>query len=273
MSVRVIPVPALEDNYMYLVVDTATNECGAVDPVDPERIISVAKENGYTITCILTTHSHWDHAGGNIKLVEQCSTINTVYGGIGDGVAGVTKEVGENDEFLIGETSVKVLFTPCHTPGHVCYFVGGLHVFTGDTLFVSGCGNFNTGTPEQMMNAFDTLMNLPDNTQVWVGHEYTNTNCNFACFVEPENETISKRLEWASAQTSIHDGGKGTVPSTIALEKACNPFCRIDTPKVMEFCGNCSDRSERMRLVRKGKDDWGAARKKAAASSQKESKR
>ena len=265
MSVRVVPVPALDDNYMYLVIDTATNHAGVVDPVDPEAIQAAAAANGATITCILTTHSHWDHAGGNIKMVEQVSTLKTVYGGIGDDAAGVTHEVGEGDEFNIGETTVKVIFTPCHTPGHVCYFVDGKHVFTGDTLFISGCGNFNSGTAEQMTSAFDKLMGLPDETQVWVGHEYTGTNCRFACFVEPENQDVRDRLDWAAQQVSIHKGGQGTIPSTIAQEKACNPFCRIDTVKITEFCGNCTDRSERMRLVRKGKDDWGAAQRAAAA--------
>jgi hydroxyacylglutathione hydrolase len=266
MSVRVVPVPALDDNLMYMVIDTATNLCGVVDPVDPVAIQQAASEQGATIVCILTTHSHWDHDGGNIKLAEQCSTIKTIYGGLGDGVAGCTKEVGENDEFTIGETTVRVLFTPCHTPGHVCYLVGDLHVFTGDTLFVSGCGNFNQGTPEQMTSAFDKLMGLPNSTQVWVGHEYTKTNCNFACFIEPNNVKVAERLQWATGQTSIHNGGTGTVPSTIGAEKSCNPFCRLDTRQIMEFCGNCEPRSERMRLVRKGKDDWGAARRREAAA-------
>ncbi len=256
-GVRVIPVPALDDNYMYLIIDTATNIAAVIDPVNPEAIQLAAASNGATIKYILTTHSHWDHDGGNLKLVEQCSTIETVYGGNGDGVKACTQEVGEGDEFKIGESLVQVIFTPCHTPGHVCYFVDGKHVFTGDTLFISGCGNFNTGTAEQMTQAFDKLMNLPEATQVWVGHEYTQKNCAFACFAEPDNEQAKERLAWAMKQTSIHQGGTGTIPSTIAMEKACNPFSRLDSAKITEFCGNCSDRNEKMRLVRKGKDDWG----------------
>ena len=114
---------------------------------------------------------------------NECSSITSVYGGNGDEVPGVTVEVGDGDSFNIGEVQVEVLFTPCHTRGHVCYFVGGQHVFTGDTLFVSGCGNFNTGTPTEMMEAFDKLLALPDETKVWVGHEYTAKNCGFACFI------------------------------------------------------------------------------------------
>ena len=100
-------------------------------------------------------------------------------------------------------------------------------------------------------------MSLPDHTKVWVGHEYTAKNCAFACFCEPNNENLKKRHEWAKGCGSMHTGGKGTIPSTIAEEKAHNPFARIDHPDVMQFCGPCDDRHERMRLVRKGKDDWG----------------
>ncbi|KAL7478639.1 hypothetical protein ACHAW6_004397 [Cyclotella cf. meneghiniana] len=254
----VIPVPALSDNYMYLIIDNASREAAAVDPVDPSTIQKAATDNQATITTILTTHNHWDHSGGNLKLVQSVPTIDCVYGGIGDGVPGCTHEVGDGDSFLIGRaTQVKVLFTPCHTDGHVCYYVDNSHVFTGDTMFVSGCGNFNNGSPKQMTEAFDKLLRLPNDTYVWVGHEYTAKNCEFACFCEPNNEELKKRLSWAKERGSLHSGGAGTVPSTIGMEKACNPFARIDHLDVMEFCGQCEDRTERMRLVRKRKDDWG----------------
>lgn len=261
----VIVVPALQDNYMYLIIDNETKTAAAVDPIDTNAIQKAASDNEATITTILTTHNHWDHSGGNLKLIKALD-IDRVYGGIGDNVPGCTNEVGDGSTFLIGtSTQVKVLFTPCHTQGHVCYYIDNSHVFTGDTMFVSGAGNFNTGTPEQMTDAFDKILGLPDDTNVWVGHEYTAKNCAFACYCEPDNEEVQKRLEWAMKRGSRHDGQRGTVPSTIGMEKACNPFARIDTLDVMEFCGPCGDgdndsniRSERMRLVRKGKDDWGS---------------
>jgi hydroxyacylglutathione hydrolase len=254
----VIPVPALSDNYMYLIIDSASKQAAVVDPVDIDAITKAAADNQATITTILTTHNHWDHSGGNLKLLESTPTINRVYGGKGDGVPGCNQEVGDGDLFMIGtNTQVKVLFTPCHTEGHVCYYVDTAHVFTGDTMFVSGCGNFNNGSPQQMTDAFDKLLGLPDDTNVWVGHEYTAKNCEFACFCEPNNEELKNRLAWARERGSLHSGGKGTVPSTIGIEKACNPFARIDQLSVMEFCGQCDDRAERMKRVRKGKDDWG----------------
>ena len=243
---------------MYLIIDNQSSKAAAVDPVDIDAIQKAAAEHNATITTILTTHNHWDHSGGNIKLRNALSTIDRVYGGAGDDVPAVTHEVKDGDKFSIGTTQVKVLFTPCHTPGHVCYYVDNRHIFTGDTMFISGCGNFNTGTPAQMVEAFDKLLALPGSTKVWVGHEYTAKNCAFACYADPNNAELKKRLEWAKEQGSLHAGGKGTAPSTIATEKECNPFARIDHLSMMKFCGECvDDRSERMRLVRKGKDDWG----------------
>lgn len=255
-GVRVVPVPALEDNFMYLVVDEATKFAAVVDPVDPAAILAAAAAAGATITCILTTHSHWDHAGGNVELLDKCPTIEACYGGVGDGVAGCSAEVGDGATVRLGAATVRVLATPCHTPGHVCYVVDG-NVFTGDTMFVSGAGNFNAGSPAQMAAAFDKILALPDATRVWVGHEYTCKNCRFALHAEPGNAAAKARLEWAEARGSLHRGGRGTVPSTVADEKRCNPFARLDAPDIVSFVGGFADKAERMRLVRKAKDDWG----------------
>ena len=198
MPVRVVPVPALEDNYMYVVIDEETKQCGVIDPVDASAMLAAAEREGATITAILTTHSHWDHAGGNVELKKRCASIEVVYGGKNDGVACCTKELGDGDTFALGNSTVQVLSTPCHTAGHICYLVDG-NVFTGDTMFVSGCGNFNSGTPAQMAQAFQKLLALPDETKVWVGHEYTCKNCRFALFAEPDNEEIQRRLKWAES--------------------------------------------------------------------------
>lgn len=124
---------------MYLIIDNASKSAAAVDPVDVDAIKKAAANNQATITTILTTHNHWDHSGGNLKLVKSTPSIERVYGGVGDSVPGCTHEVGDGDVFNIGSnTQVKVLFTPCHTEGHVCYYVDNAHVFTGDTMFVSG---------------------------------------------------------------------------------------------------------------------------------------
>jgi hydroxyacylglutathione hydrolase len=248
-------VPALSDNFTYLIVDTASKVAGVIDPVEPQKLIDTAAALGVEIKYVLTTHSHWDHHGGNNDIVKLLPNIEEVYGGVGDGVDACTKEVTDGDSFNLGSLEVKVMFTPCHTPGHVCYVIdtkdGPPIAFTGDTLFVSGCGNFNTGTPQQMHDGFAKLSTLPPETLVYVGHEYTVSNLQYANFVEPENTQLQQKLEWAIEHTK--QGGM-TVPSTIEEELLLNPFMRAVTqePTVMAHCGT-EDPVAAMKFVREEK--------------------
>ena len=170
--VVVTVVPALRDNYMYIIADVPSGICAVVDPVKPDKILSVCAEKGLEVKTVLTTHSHWDHAGGNKELVEKYASPLEVIGGRGDKIPACTREVVDGDEITLGTVKIEVLFTPCHTEGHVCFFIpkqSGVSVpkvFTGDTLFVGGCGNFNSGTPDQMVEAFSKLNALPSETQV-----------------------------------------------------------------------------------------------------------
>ncbi|KAH8093593.1 hydroxyacylglutathione hydrolase [Aureococcus anophagefferens] len=254
--VTVTPVPALSDNYMYLLVDEQTKLAAVVDPVDARAMASAAAAAGATIAMVLTTHGHWDHAGGNAELAASRPASRS--GGRGDAVAACTREVWDGDEIALGASTIRVLSTPCHTQGHVCFVVDG-NVFTGDTMFVSGCGNFNGGSPRQMLDAFDKLLALPDDTLVWCGHEYTRKNCCFAAYAEPDNDEIRRRLDWAKEAGSLHGGGRGTVPTTIGAERACNPFARVDAPAIAAFCPRAGDDSGRAPRPQ-GKDDWGRMR-------------
>lgn len=170
--------------------------------MDPESVLSAVKEANVNLTQVLTTHHHWDHAGGNEKLVKAFQgPALTVYGG-DERIGALTQKVGHGDTFSIGNLSVRCLFTPCHTTGHICYFVEGSDeadkaVFTGDTLFLSGCGRFFEGTAEQMYAALvEKLGVLPGHTKVYCGHEYSLQNLAFARHVEPQNETVQKKIEW-----------------------------------------------------------------------------
>lgn len=157
---------------------------------------------------ILTTHHHWDHAGGNEKLVEKFAESHSsaleVYGG-DDRIGALTNKVTQDDIVRLGNLTIRCLFTPCHTTGHICYFLesekGEHAVFTGDTLFQGGCGRFFEGTAEQMHSALiGKLSQLPDDTNVYCGHEYTVQNLAFGQHVEPNNETIANKIKWAQAQ-------------------------------------------------------------------------
>ncbi|KAJ0466058.1 putative hydroxyacylglutathione hydrolase [Helianthus annuus] len=255
---KVIHIPCLEDNYSYLVIDENTKQGAVVDPVEPEKVIGVAKENGVELKLVLTTHHHWDHAGGNEKIKELVPGIK-VYGGSIDNVKGCTNKVENGDKLSLGaDINILSLHTPCHTKGHISYYLTGKEdddpaVFTGDTLFVAGCGKFFEGTAEQMHESLCvTLASLPKQTKVYCGHEYTVKNLQFAQTVEPENAKISQKLSWAQQQ---RQSGLPTIPSTIGEELEFNPFMRADLPEVQEKVG-CKSPVEALRKIRELKDNW-----------------
>eukprot|EP00041_Stephanoeca_diplocostata_P017058 m.339282 g.339282 ORF g.339282 m.339282 type:complete len:181 (-) comp20581_c0_seq1:1276-1818(-) len=176
MEIQVIPM--LHDNYSYLIMDTDSKQAACIDPVEPHKAIAVAKTQESQIVMSLTTHSHWDHAGGNEKLKKILPEID-IIGGAHDNCPACTREVAHGDVLFLGNIKITVIGTPCHTSGHVCFYCDpqtgreeDCAVFTGDTMFVAGCGNFNNGTPAQMVQAFDRIGQLPPSTMVYVGHEY-----------------------------------------------------------------------------------------------------
>jgi len=254
MKIRILP--ALSDNYMYLVIDEKTKQAAIVDPVAPDTVLEAVNEEGVNLTKVLTTHHHWDHAGGNEELVKKSKNCLQVFGG-DQRIGALTNRVKHGDRFNIGDITVECLFTPCHTTGHICYYMTSEgqtpSVFTGDTLFVAGCGRFFEGTAEQMYCALvDKLGALPDQTQVFCGHEYTVQNLKFAQNVEKDNHEIQEKLKWAVDQ---RQRGLPTVPSTIAEEKMINPFMRVDAATVQKHCG-CGEGVAAMASIRKEKDTF-----------------
>ncbi|XP_030646712.1 hydroxyacylglutathione hydrolase-like protein [Chanos chanos] len=255
MKVKVISV--LEDNYMYLVIEEQTKEAIAIDPAVPHRLLEILKREGLKLTAILTTHHHWDHARGNEALVKEIPELR-VYGG-DDRIGGLTDKVVGDQELKFNSINVRCLFTPCHTSGHMCYFVwedgctDPPAVFTGDTLFIGGCGRFFEGTAEQMYhNLTKVLGTLPQDTKIFCGHEYTVKNLKFALLVEPENEKVKEMLTWAKARD---DDDKPTVPSTLHEEFEYNPFLRLSEESVQKFTGK-TDPIEVLRVLRKEKDNF-----------------
>lgn len=256
MKVRILP--ALSDNYMYLLMDPATKEAAIVDPVDPESVISAVAEEGVTLTTLLTTHHHWDHAGGNADLIKKVPGL-TVLGG-DDRIDGMTDKVGHGHEVRVGGLTVRCLLTPCHTSGHVCYYVTqdkDKAVFTGDTLFLGGCGRFFEGTAPQMHAALGSVLGeLPEETLVYCGHEYSLQNLAFGAHVEPSNQVIKDKISWCEQQRALVPA-QPTVPSTILEEKAINPFMRVSEPTVLAHTGT-SDPIETMAALRLEKDTFKA---------------
>ncbi|KAF4519219.1 hypothetical protein B566_EDAN015325 [Ephemera danica] len=259
-SMRIKILPALQDNYMYLLVDEATQEAAIVDPVAPSTVLSAVKDEGVKLTTVLTTHHHWDHAGGNEELVKTAGTALNVLGG-DERVGAMNRQVSHGDTLQLGSLNIKCLATPCHTSGHICYFVEHAQsgdppaVFTGDTLFVAGCGRFFEGTPIQMHRALiEILGSLPSETEVYCGHEYSVQNLKFAMHVEPNNTDIQDKMAWAKAQRSKN---VPTVPSTIGEEKKINPFMRVTEASVQQHAGQ-SDPVGTMGFIRQEKDTFKA---------------
>jgi hydroxyacylglutathione hydrolase len=182
-------------------------------------------------TTIINTHHHWDHVGGNEELVKEFPGLK-VYGHKRDKdrTPAITNMVDEGDTLQIGKLTARFLFIPCHTNGHVAlHFPQEKAVFTGDTLFVAGCGRLFEGTAADMHNNMVKLMSLPDDTRVYCGHEYTVKNLQFALTLEPQNTKIQAKLQWAQDQRAKKIP---TIPSTVAEEKEINPFVRVNNSEL-----------------------------------------
>ncbi|XP_030929103.1 hydroxyacylglutathione hydrolase cytoplasmic [Quercus lobata] len=255
---KVYHVPCLEDNYSYLIIDERSKEAAVVDPVEAEKVVQFAKQHGVLLKFVLTTHHHWDHAGGNEKIKELVPGIK-VYGGSLDNVKGCTDKLENGDNITLGaHLNILSLHTPSHTNGHISYYVTSKEeedpaVFTGDTLFIAGCGKFFEGTAEQMYQSLCvTLGSLPKPTRVYCGHEYTVKNLQFALTVEPDNVKMQQKLTWAQHQ---RQAGLATIPSTIEEELETNPFMRVDLPEIQARVG-CGSPVEAIQEIRKRKDNW-----------------
>jgi hydroxyacylglutathione hydrolase len=228
---EVIPVPQLSDNYAYLVIDRGTKEAAVVDCAEAAPVLAEVARQRVNLTAALATHHHFDHVGGNEDLRTALPKLR-IYGSADDGprIPGLTDPLRDGDQVRVGSLDARVILIPAHTSGHVAYhFPSEAAVFTGDTLFAGGCGRLFEGDAAQMMASLARLAALPDGTRVYCGHEYTEKNLRFAETLEPGNHRLAEKL---TAVRSLRAAGKPTVPSTIADEKATNPFLRIDSPEL-----------------------------------------
>ncbi len=234
---RVYRLPAFVDNYIFLLHDAATSTAAVVDPGDAAPVLAQLDALGASLVAIFNTHSHWDHVGGNGDLLARYPGL-TVYGGAGDRgrIPGQQVELQDGDRVALGSHRAEVLHVPGHTLAHIAYYFPATgDLFCGDTLFGGGCGRLFEGTPAQMRASLARLRQLPDATRVWCAHEYTLGNLRFALTVDPDNPHLRSRLETAIA---ARGRGEATIPSTIGLEKATNPFLRWDTPAVQQAVGH-----------------------------------
>jgi hydroxyacylglutathione hydrolase len=237
---KVERIPTLSDNYTYLIIDEATNEAAIVDAPEVDPVVQRVDALGVRVTHVLSTHHHWDHSGANPDLAERYGAPVLGHVSDADRIPGFTTALEEGDRVRIGGLEAEILFIPAHTRGHIAYVFPDA-VFTGDCLFAGGCGRLFEGDPQMMHTALnEKLARLPDDTRVYCGHEYTQSNLEFAITVEPGNAALQQRLaavreRRAGAAADWHDATEAemTIPSTIGDEKATNPFMRVDSAELV----------------------------------------
>jgi hydroxyacylglutathione hydrolase len=233
---RVLQLPALRDNYIYLLHNPDTATAAVVDPAVAEPVLEKLTELGAELVAIFNTHHHHDHVGGNRQLLERYPRAR-VYGSQVDRgrIPGQTVELKAGETVEFAGRQATVLFVPGHTRGHIAYyFPESGDLFCGDTLFAGGCGRLFEGTPEQMLGSLDQLRQLPEATRVWCAHEYTLNNLRFALTVDGDNPDLQARYQQVAA---LRQTGSPTVPSTIGEERRTNPFLRWDQPALQAATG------------------------------------
>ncbi|WP_129793561.1 hydroxyacylglutathione hydrolase [Sphingosinicella sp. CPCC 101087] len=224
-------IPALSDNYVWLAHEPTSGETVVIDPAVAEPVLEEAARRGWRVTQIWNTHWHPDHTGGNEAIKAATGARVTGPAAEAERIPTLDRQVKEGDRVAIGGLEAQVLEVPAHTAGHIAYHLAeeGL-IFVGDTLFAMGCGRLFEGSAGQMHANLQRLAALPEDTEVYCAHEYTLSNGRFALTVEPENQALAQRMEKVE---SARAAGEATVPTTIGLERATNPFVRAAT--VEEF--------------------------------------
>lgn len=231
MSLTIHQFACLSDNYGFLVRDEASGLAACIDTPEAGAILRELDKLGWTLALILNTHWHPDHAGGNAE-IKAATGAEIVGPAEVTRIAPLDRQVGGGDVVMLGETRFSVIETGGHTLGHIAYYDADDAVaFVGDTLFALGCGRLFEGQPEQMWASLQRLAALPDETRVYCAHEYTASNARFALSVDADPALKAR----AEAVFAARERGEPTVPTTIGLERATNPFLRA--PKLAEAVG------------------------------------
>ena len=227
---EVVQLPALSDNYIYLVHEAGSGQTAVVDPAETEPVLAALAARGWRLTHVLNTHHHYDHVGGNeaLKAATGCTIVGPAADR--DRIPGIDLALADGDTFHLGSARATVFDVPGHTRGHIAYWFADDHaLFCGDTLFALGCGRMFEGTAPQMWASLSKFRALPPDTRVFCAHEYTQSNARFALSVEPGNAALVARAADIDRKRAAN---LPTVPSTIGEELATNPFLRPDSAEL-----------------------------------------
>lgn len=256
MRIRLIDLLHVNDNYAWLVIDDDAGVMAVVDPADPDAVTAAIEGESARLTHILTTHHHWDHAGGNAEMKRRHPGAQVVgYAPDAARIPAIDRPVEAGDMLTIGTLRTQVLAVPGHTRGSIAYRVGdpadGDALFCGDTLFIGGCGRLFEGTAAELHHALNhVLAALPDDTRVYCGHEYTVANLAFAHHIEPDNPDVTAALAAARAARAE---GRPTVPGRLGAERRHNPFLRVHEPAIQRAMGQ-SDPVATLAALREAKN-------------------
>ncbi|WP_170783777.1 hydroxyacylglutathione hydrolase [Ruegeria lacuscaerulensis] len=235
MPLEIVTIPCLSDNYAFLAHDAASGNTALIDAPEAGPILAELDRRGWTLSHVLLTHHHYDHVDGLPAILEKHTA--KVIGAAADAhrLPPLDQQVSDGDTFELGGEQVQVLDVPGHTVGHIAFYMPqSAAVFTADSLMALGCGRLFEGTAPQMWASLSKLAALPDDTVVCSGHEYTQSNAKFALTVDPDNAALQDR---AADIDRARAANEPTVPSTLALEKATNPFLRATDPAIQAHLG------------------------------------
>jgi len=244
------------DNFGYLVHDTASGRTAAIDAPDAKAIKAAAERRGWTLTDLFITHHHTDHVEGIPALKREFRLRVVGPAAERQKILGLDFTVSASDTVTLGDTDFIVIETPGHTLGHIAYYEPrGRHLFSADALFSLGVGRMFEGTPGPMWEGLDELRALPDDTLIYPGHEYTASNAAFALSIDPRNSALNMR---ATEVKRLVEAGRFTVPATMGMEKAANPFLRADHPSMAKAMGLPADAppAKVFGALRKAKDEF-----------------
>ena len=223
---KVIPVKCLVDNYAYIIKDDSNKLIGVVDPSEAKPISIFLEKQNLKLNYILNTHHHYDHIGGNLELKKKYDCKIVGFFNDRHRIPGIDVVVKENEEWFFGKSIVKILHIPGHTLGHICFFFEKEKIaFTGDTLFSLGCGKIFEGNHKQMLTSLNKIKNLPKETKIYCGHEYSYKNAEFCIKYDEDNINLKKQFERIK---KLRSDNLPTIPTYLEDELNSNIFLRCD---------------------------------------------